>query len=178
MCWSLLLLSAPDATPAPRHLDIFRAWVERHETESRGPNRSPLIDYIIKRIGLPLGSPYCAASWAYALDSAGATSPRYRGGLAQGYRVKGSIDARDVLAGRVTISPGALGGFRKGTTIYGHLFGVERQISRSTFVTLEANTSPGAGGSQRDGDGFYRRTRVIRPYDYFRITFFVPVRYG
>lgn len=112
-----------------------------------------------------------------ALDSAGAFLPEYRGGLASRYCGKGSVDARDVLLGRVQIDPGWLGGFRKGTTIFGHLFGVERQLTRSTFVTLEANTSPGPAGSQSNGDGFYRRQRSIRPYDYWRITFFTPVIY-
>lgn len=45
-----------------------------------------------------------------------------------------------------------------------HIFGVTSVVSlgRSLVLrTIEGNTSPGSGGSQDDGGGVYRRTRVI-----------------
>ncbi len=44
--------------------------------------------------------------------------------------------------------------------------------------SIEGNTSSGTAGSQRDGDGVYRRLRCIEPGSYFRIVGFAPVSYG
>lgn len=176
----LLLLSlgcatSPLAADEPPHITIFRKWLGHQEQR---PNRSPLIDRINRHAKNPLGSPYCAAAWGYALDSAGAITPEYRGGLAIRYRTSESILATDVLRGNATLRQGDLGGFRKGKTIFGHLVCVDSVIDQRTIITLEANTSAGRRGSQRDGDGFYKRVRKIRPYDYFRLEFFTRPTYA
>lgn len=158
----------------PRHIEIFRGWLGQREVT---PNRSPLIDRINRHAKNPLGAPYCAAAWGLALDSAHAATPAYRGGLAVRYSTPSSITAADVLRGTATLQPGDLGIFRKGRTIFGHLVAVESVIDRRTIITLEANTSAGRRGSQRDGDGFYRRTRTIQPYSYFRLTHFTRPTY-
>ena len=42
-----------------------------------------------------------------------------------------------------------------------HVGIVEKVLSNGTVVTIEGNTSPGSGGSQRDGGGVYRRVRPL-----------------
>lgn len=42
-----------------------------------------------------------------------------------------------------------------------HVGIVEKVLSNSTVVCIEGNTSPGTGGSQRDGGGVYRRVRPL-----------------
>jgi Putative peptidoglycan binding domain/CHAP domain len=42
-----------------------------------------------------------------------------------------------------------------------HVGIVEKVLSNGTVVCVEGNTSPGTGGSQRDGGGVYRRVRPL-----------------
>ena len=42
-----------------------------------------------------------------------------------------------------------------------HVGIVEKVLANSTVVCIEGNTSPGTGGSQRDGGGVYRRVRPL-----------------
>jgi len=59
----------------------------------------------------------------------------------------------------------------------GHIGFIEKPVDRFTWRTIEANTSPGTAGSQYDGDGVWRRVRTYEPFNTFRITHYVPVRY-
>lgn len=45
--------------------------------ETNGPNRSPEIDAMNTFVGIPLGSPYCAAGVSYCFHRAGATSEQF-----------------------------------------------------------------------------------------------------
>jgi hypothetical protein len=172
---SSLSLFARDGDP--RHVGIFRSWVDARERETGGYNRSPLIDRANKNARIPLRSPYCGSTWGLALDLAGASFPKYRGGHALSYLKEEKISTEDVLAGRASLQRGDLGAFRNGKTWKGHLCGVDSVIDRRTIRTLEANTSSGAGGSQRDGDGFFYRIRTLSLYSYFRLVGFVRPRY-
>ena len=142
----------------------------------KGANRSPFIDSLNTYAGSPKGSPYCAAFVSYTLYKAGA-KPAIRTGLATALITKKSISAKKVLMGTATIPAGSIIIWRKGETIYGHAGFTTELWKGSSGKTIEANTSPGKAGSQRDGDGIYQRSRTIYPLEYFRITHFTPVSY-
>lgn len=59
--------------------------------------------------------------------------------------------------------PGAIGIMQKGTSEDGHALIVEKVPGNGWIHTIEANTSPNAGTveADRNGDGIYRKTRVI-----------------
>jgi len=144
----------------------------------RSYNSGPEIDHWLRHVGLSPRNPYCAACMTHALDSAKVAWPRIRTGLAMNYRLRGSFKATDVLSGKVVLLPGDLVIWQKGNTIYGHIGVVETVVDRRTVITIEANTSSGVRGSQRDGDGVYRRRRLIEPYNYFGIKYATRPRYA
>ena len=175
-CWVLLWLLLP-VLPRPdvfgqAHLDTALAYVGTVEI---GHNRGPVVERFQRCVGLPTGAPYCAAFVSYCLEKGGAAWPAVRSGLAQHFILKESIRASHVLRGN-SVPAGAIVIWRKGNGWQGH---AEFAVSWSGACgqTVEANTSPGIGGSQRDGDGVWRRRRCIEPGNYFRIVAFTPVRY-
>lgn len=158
----------------PYHVRIALNFVGTHE---RGYNRGPEIDRWNRHVGNPLGSSYCGAFVGYCDDSAGVISPR-PSGLAIGYRIRGSIRAEDVLAGRVLVPDGSIFIMQHTGSWHGHTGFVIQQLSNRRFETVEANTSSGVRGSQDDGDGVWRRFREIQPFSHFRIRYFTPVAYS
>lgn len=139
-------------------------------------NRGWLADAANRFVKNPLGSPYCAAVVSLALDSAGASYPPIRSGLAAAFRTKQSVNAKDVLSGRKEIAPGWLVGWQKGKTIYGHLETVVAVIDNRTIRVVSFNTNC-RSGTVRDGDGGCEKVRQIQPLNYFGIRWFTPVRY-
>ena len=175
-CLVLLWLSLP-VSPQPdvfaqAHLDTALVYVGTVEI---GHNRGPEVERFQKSVGLPPGSPYCAAFVSYCLEKAGVTWPAVRTGLAQHFIRKESIRASHVLRG-VAVPMGSIVIWRKGNGWQGHAGFVVSWVF-GCGETVEANTSPGTGGSQREGDGVWRRRRCIEPGNYFRIVSFTPVRY-
>jgi len=69
---------------------------------------------------------------------------------------------------------GAVVVWRKENGPYGHA-GFAVAWDGASGETVEGNTSSGRAGSQRDGDGVWRRQRRITPGRYFRIVSFTPV---
>lgn len=82
---------------------------------------------------------------------------------------KQTFTAYDVVMGRQQIKKGDILIWQKGTTIYGHTGFASDDWDGTTGKTIEANTSPGTGGNQSNGDGVYQRKRTIEVYSYFRI---------
>lgn len=161
---------------APPHIGRAADFVGRVE-ESDGPNSGPEVDMFLASVGLGTGYPYCAAFVAYILDEFPAIrQPTERTAMARGYISARSIRASEVLLGIKEVPPGTIVTFGKGNGIYGHS-GFVVEWSGEGGVTIEANTSPGEYGSQRDGDGVWVRNRSIVPGNYFRIISFTPVEY-
>lgn len=169
------------------HVDTAAVYVGTREV---GNNGGPVVDRFLGAVGLA-GSraPWCAAFISYALQQAEAgthrsvVSPTERGAVATRYivsrgRLEGttSLDARDVLQGRATVAAGSLVIWRRGASWQGHI-GVVEHWDGACGTTVEGNTSAGAG-SQRDGDGVWRRRRCITPTSSFRIVAFTPVHYA
>lgn len=172
-----LLLALPPVNAAaqmPTHLDSALTYVG---TVEHGQNHGPAIDRFLIDVHLAPGNPYCAAFVSYSLDAAGnVVIPRVRSGLAHNFIIQQSIPARKVLRGTVRIPIGTILVWQKGNTMFGHT-GLVIVWAQSEGITVEANTSPGKQGNQREGDGVWIRHRSIQPASYFRIVDFTPVLY-
>lgn len=162
---------------SPAHLTLADSYIGT--TELTGANDGPEVEQFLESVGLAKGNPYCAAFVSFILEeTTGIEQPTVRSGLASKFITHQSIDAREVLRGTVSVPDGTLVIWRKGNTIFGHVGIVAEQTDRNLFSTIEANTSSGVYGSQRDGDGVWQRERSIQPANYFRITHFTNVHYG
>jgi len=53
-------------------LDFMQQLVDAHVHETGGNNRGPVIDEINRELGLPMGSPYCAATVSHCFRKAAA----------------------------------------------------------------------------------------------------------
>lgn len=155
-------------------MDEAESYVGVQEVD--GSNRGPEINMFLASVGLPPGTPYCAAFVSFILDSnPKIIFPPIRSGLATNFITAQSMRASEVMLGMVRPRAGDIVIFRRGNGIYGHT-GFVKSWDKVCGVTIEANTSPGPGGSQRDGDGVWERDRCITPGDYFRIVSFTPYR--
>ncbi len=177
---------APDGPPAssplvrarPAHLDTALAYVGT--VERGGANRGPRVERFLRSVGLGPGQPWCAAFVSYVLDAAGVRAPLdgrgrvIRSGLAAHFITARSIRASEALRGVKAVPAGAVVVWRRGNGPFGHA-GLAVRWDGARGETVEGNTSAGTSGSQRDGEGVWRRQRVIQPGSYFRIVSFTPV---
>lgn len=186
LCCSLSLSPSPelfDYSPSygekpviadyPAHLSVALSYVGITEA---GNNTGPEIDAFLASVNLPPGNPYCAAFVSHCLIRGHATRPNVRSALARDFVRPESLDARKVLLGQAEAPVGAILVYRRGQTIFGHT-GFVLRWDEAHGTTVEGNTSPGATGSQADGEGVYIRQRTIYPGNHFRITDFTPVSY-
>ncbi len=155
-----------------KHITIFEQWLG--QTETRGANRSGLIDSMNRYVAYPLGSPYCAAAVCLALKLSG--KPIFKSGLAQNLRNSDSFSAWDVFTGKRQVLKGDLLIWQKGTTVFGHAATASKNWNGASGETYEGNTSSGEKGSQSNGDGFWHKFRHISPTSYFRIKWITPIR--
>ena len=173
----LLLLPLPSLpSNGQAHADTAAVFVG---TVEFGTNDGPGVRRFLSAVGLGPGNPYCAAFVSFCLDVAdpSAVVPAVRSALARDFITAQSIRASWVIGGRWGPPPrGTIVVWKKGNTVFGHAGIVLKWFKRCGY-TIEANTSSGAYGSQRDGDGVFVRLRCIDPASYFRITSFTPVEY-
>lgn len=138
--------------------------------ESRGPNRSDIIDRWNRSVGVPLGSPYCAAFVSAVLTDVGCSAIKTRSARARAFIAERKGIVLDVHAQTIA-HVGDIVVFKRNGG--GHIAIVER-VEGNVVFTVEANTSPGRGGSQWNGDGVWRRKRTLyEPWSAFRITHIV-----
>lgn len=166
-----------ETTVYPAHLDTAMAYVG--VTEAGGKNSGPEIDRFLASVGLDPGYAWCAAFVSYALEVArpAPSFPQTRSALARHFRVPGyAIDMRRAVASNMEYEAGWIVGWRRGTSIYGHV-GFIIHGSGPRMRTVEGNTSPGSGGSQRDGGGVYIRSRQYVASNYLRMDWVLPVKY-
>lgn len=174
LCSCLLLLSSSEVTNGQPHLDTARKYVGLIE---RTGNRGPHIDRWNRRVGAPLGSPWCASFVSFCLDAGGAHEPRTRSAWSRAFVGSGAIEASKVLSGEYTPQAGDIVIWRRSATA-GHIGFVEKEWSRARGRTVEGNTSSGSVGSQWNGGQVAIRVRTVNLFSHFRITHFVPVRYA
>jgi hypothetical protein len=154
-------------------LDVMERLVDQHICETGGKNRSAMIDAINREMGLPMGSPYCAATVSHCFrevarlgsESSGCVDFPYTGSsqaLRRAFATRGLMyrDPRALRSFR-----GALGGWTDGDDpAHGHIFFVKGRLTSSAgevvgLITLEANTSPQT--QERDGEGMFELHRTI-----------------
>ena len=140
-----------------------------------GNNKGKQMDYWNARLGLPAGSNYCASFIAHLLDSAQASYPTVRSGVAQHYITRSSIRAERVLSGKL-VPPGYIAVWKRGDSWMGHTEIIKYSWRGKYGMTIGANTTPGPGGDQRQGRGVYVRERHIDPTAFFRLTHITPTR--
>lgn len=163
--FSLLWLTSWSIAEAdPPNLDLMLSRVGEHETA--GHNRSPFIDSVNRFVGVPLGSPYCAATVSWCNAQAGVTSPRPTG-LAIRLKTAESFSVLDVLNGRDSIRAGDIIIWQKGRTMQGHCGLAIRQLARDRILEVEANTSCHVESDDREGDGICTKLRWFKRACYF-----------
>ena len=161
----------------PPHLQVALSYVG--VTETGGRNTGPEIDRFLSSVGLDPGYSWCAAFVSYSLQVAEPMPafPTTRSALARHFRVSGhAVDIRRAVASNMLYEPGTIIGWRRGTSIYGHL-GFIIYGQGAHMRTVEGNTSSGAAGSQFDGGGVHLRQRYYVASNYLRIDWILPVHY-
>lgn len=151
----------------------------------KGSNRGARVEAYQRTVGIPPGSPWCAAFTRWVLDhGAGGGRPvdvrradgtSIRSGVATVHlQAAGTIPAREVERGVRRPPRGSLVVWRNGTSWTGHIEVLD-WWDRSCGQTIGGNTSSGTAGSQSDGDGVWGRNRCVSPGSHFRIVGFAPV---
>lgn len=172
--------SEVEPTPSTQEVVVDTALSYAGTTETpAGSNWGEPVETFLSSVGIGRPAPWCAAAVHYFLAAGGASSPDVTSGLALHYATKAAdslvTDARRVLRGTNPQPLASLVVFRRGDTWKGHIGIARRPWTGACGKTIEANTSPGEAGSQRDGDGVWRKRPCIQPGNYFRITHFVRV---
>lgn len=180
MLWACCLLPMllfslqPCLSNEPPHIDKAKQYL--FVTEKTGGNDGEPIETWQRFVGVPIGSPYCAAFVSYILNEVKAIYPDIVSAVATSFITEESIDADDVYDGRASVDNSYLSIWRSGKTWKGHVGFVYLWEGVEGYV-IEANTSPGYKGSQRNGGGVYMKHRAIEPDKYFRIVAFTKIKY-
>jgi len=167
--------AVPDTTGAV--LDTALAYAGTTEI---GDNRGPDVKRFLRHVGLGVGNPYCAAFVSWCLDAPPSEErprrPTVRTGLAKHFVSESDLSvSRKALRRAARVPTGWIVTWQKGNGPYGH-DGMVRWWRGRCGRTVEANTSQGAYGNQRDGEGIWRRERCFTG-GYFHIRGATPVLY-
>lgn len=147
-------------------LDHAREHIKKGIRETHGKNRSPYLDDLARRFGVPLGSPYCAMFVSDCMRLAGAgpaNFPKTAGSQAilSWARLKNrSFTDPD----RLLRCTGALFGWTNPDGKFGHVGFVDGRLTDAAgkvvaIRTAEANTSPQT--KDRDGEGAFHLKRTV-----------------
>lgn len=153
--------------PAPRWSVDRQAILEAGrrlvgQTETHGANRSPVIDAMNRLTGVPMGSPYCASFNAWCYQEGGAPPGWPKSAWSPDWVRSATWTA--AKGGRTPKPADAFGIYFASKGRVAHT-GLIETWGEASAVTLEGNTSPSAefgAASDRDGDGIWRKRRLIR----------------
>lgn len=160
-----------------------RRWVGVHEESE---NRGPIVDHIIKSSGGTPGNPWCVSFVRYCVNKVDhefnniyVINPALRDSHNILPRTHGVLKLwNDSPSWAKTSLVPRLGyivcweHFKENgnATGLGHCGIVTGIVDEGRwFVSIEANTSNGSAGIDRDGDGIYERTRSVQGSNRFRI---------
>lgn len=128
--------------------------------EKTGKNDGPEVEAILMGAGLRRGNPWCAAAQIIVARMAAVWSAQsalvadWRNAARRGRR---TIDVKDVQRGDLVTAL-----YKDGTGHIGIVLAKVKIVGNVGWVhSIEGNTGPGEEGSQRDGQGMYRRWRKI-----------------
>lgn len=130
--------------------------------EELGPNHGKYVDDFLKESGgLGKGYPWCAASLNWVCEAVGAPNPEKNDASVVGWKTWAKLN------GRLRTEPtrGFLCGLLN-PNLTGHI-GIIRSVEVDLVRSIEGNTSSGEKGSQRDGDGLYRRSRSRKTWQFY-----------
>ena len=133
-----------------------------HVREELGPNHGEYVDDILQEAGgLNPGAPWCAALINWLCEMLKIPNPEVADALVAGWK------AWAKKTGRLRTKPkrGYLCGLIHANGS-GHI-GQAVSVGPDQLRTIEGNTSPGNEGSQRDGDGHYRKVRADDYFDWY-----------
>jgi CHAP domain len=132
------------------------------KVRENGANSGPWVEAILDCSGLGAGYPWCAAAINFACEIAGSDI-----GPTQGVAAVRIWHTWAKGANRIMKVPSrgylALWLNDNGT---GHI-GIVAGVTPGRVTSYEGNTSSGEAGSQRDGDGLYRRNRAAEKWEAF-----------
>jgi hypothetical protein len=161
--------------------------------EGKRPNSGPEIDRWLAYLGLSPGNPYCAAyviGCSYEasmnlgveqpLPRIGRVSSLWKAARKNPYKYK-TVESSRVKQGIEKLQPGDIAIWSYGklpgnSNWNGHTGVVVQQHDRNTFEDNEGNTSSGKKGSQRDGDGVFKRKRTLGIGTRFPVEGFIRVK--
>lgn len=130
--------------------------------EELGRNHGKWVDDFLNEAGgLAPGNPWCAATSNWICEMLGVANPDKADALVAGWRnwAKANGRLRNAPArGRLCLYVNANG--------TGHI-GIVVSCGNGIVRSIEGNTGPGDAGSQRDGDGLYRRARKQSTWQHY-----------
>jgi hypothetical protein len=130
--------------------------------EELGKNHGKYVDDFLKESGgLGSGYPWCAASLNWVCEALGVPNPDKADAAVVGWRNWAKANGRL----KTTPKRGYLCGFLN-DNLSGHI-GIVRSVDGEIVRSIEGNTSSGVQGSQRDGDGLYRRSRSAKTWEFY-----------
>lgn len=156
-------------------VDSARADLGKVE-QPPGSNEGPLPKQCLNHVNLPEGYPYCAACVSLWADQACMDYPTkdgepLRSAATRDFRSADcAVKVGPIMRGEVRPDSGSVVVWQKGNGQYGHAGILVDMKGTRCFRSIEANTSSGDEGSQRDGEGVYARTRCMNPQSYFSVT--------
>lgn len=117
-----------------------------------GNNRGEWVEAFLDSAGVAGGNPWCASALTFACRVAVVSCPRGPAAVRNWHEWFSAGGKLSQIPKRGMIAMHNSGGGK------GHIGIVVKSIGPIVW-TIEGNTSSGESGSQRDGDGLYRRTR-------------------
>lgn len=126
------------------------------KVREQGTNRGQWVEAFLDCAGVTPGNPWCASSLTFACKVANAKHPSTGPAAVRNWQNWfGDISRRVSKPERGDICLHNAGGGK------GHI-GIVVKVIGPMVYSIEGNTGSGDAGSQRDGDGLYRRMRLNR----------------
>lgn len=161
-------------TRAKLLIDEARVWLGLQEVG--GNNRGPFVEMFERAAGIPVGSPWCMAFAQWCVGRV----DRIVGTVYAGAPVAGIVKSAHCLSVWSGTNPES----RSGTPVVGSLViwrhvgtsnghtGIVTGVTASGFTAIEGNTSP-TTGVDRDGDGVFEKSHVLKPTGTMELVGFV-----
>lgn len=124
--------------------------------EDGGNNRGVWVNVFLQSAGVDPGNPWCAAAVTFASKVAKAKCPKDSPAA-----VRGWLNWAKTMGFLVEAPQRGSICMHQTTETTGHIALVVKVIGVWVY-SIEGNTGSGDKGSQRDGDGMYRRVRLMR----------------
>lgn len=141
---------------------LAAAWLcDVVKVREKGNNAGELVEAILASTGLPKGNPWCAAAQHVVALVSQTWHPKTGAASVRVWRDKGRTSGRAIPVKSAKRGDLLTKDYGNGK---GHIGVCVRRLG-PLIASIEGNTGSGEAGSQRDGDGMYRRTRLAKFWD-------------